>query len=76
MKDNNTKHRFTSSPALLPKQCFSPWLLPQVAGINFTCYNAGHVLGAAMFLLEIAVSPHLTTTIDLSMLFDTAAFVF
>eukprot|EP01132_Coremiostelium_polycephalum_P004064 gene4064-5088_t len=23
-------------------------------GINFTCYNAGHVLGAAMFMVEIA----------------------
>lgn len=23
-------------------------------GIKFTCYNAGHVLGAAMFLVEIA----------------------
>ena len=22
-------------------------------GIKFTCYNAGHVLGAAMFLVEI-----------------------
>ena len=26
----------------------------QVAGIKFWCYNAGHVLGAAMFMLEIA----------------------
>ena len=25
-----------------------------VDGIKFTAYNAGHVLGAAMFLLEIA----------------------
>ena len=26
----------------------------EVAGIKFWCYNAGHVLGAAMFMLEIA----------------------
>ena len=26
----------------------------KVAGIKFWCYNAGHVLGAAMFMLEIA----------------------
>lgn len=25
-------------------------------GIKFWCYNAGHVLGAAMFMIEIAVS--------------------
>jgi cleavage and polyadenylation specificity factor subunit 3 len=25
-----------------------------VAGVKFTPYNAGHVLGAAMFLIEIA----------------------
>lgn len=25
-----------------------------VEGVKFTCYNAGHVLGAAMFLIEIA----------------------
>jgi len=24
-----------------------------VNGIRFSCYNAGHVLGAAMFLIEI-----------------------
>lgn len=24
------------------------------AGIKFWCYNAGHVLGAAMFMIEIA----------------------
>ena len=24
-------------------------------GIKFWCYNAGHVLGAAMFMIEIAV---------------------
>ncbi|CAM9952790.1 unnamed protein product, partial [Discosporangium mesarthrocarpum] len=24
-------------------------------GIKFWCYNAGHVLGAAMFMMEIAV---------------------
>jgi cleavage and polyadenylation specificity factor subunit 3 len=24
------------------------------SGINFWCYNAGHVLGAAMFMVEIA----------------------
>jgi cleavage and polyadenylation specificity factor subunit 3 len=23
-------------------------------GVKFTCFNAGHVLGAAMFLIEIA----------------------
>ena len=26
----------------------------EVAGVKFWCYNAGHVLGAAMFMLEIA----------------------
>ena len=26
----------------------------EVGGIKFWCYNAGHVLGAAMFMLEIA----------------------
>ena len=26
----------------------------KVGGIKFWCYNAGHVLGAAMFMLEIA----------------------
>ena len=26
----------------------------EVEGIRFTAYNAGHVLGAAMFLVEIA----------------------
>lgn len=26
----------------------------EVAGVRFWCYNAGHVLGAAMFMLEIA----------------------
>lgn len=26
----------------------------EVEGIKFTSYNAGHVLGAAMFLIEIA----------------------
>ena len=25
-----------------------------VNGIKFWCYNAGHVLGAAMFMIEIA----------------------
>ena len=25
-----------------------------MGGIKFWCYNAGHVLGAAMFMLEIA----------------------
>jgi len=25
-----------------------------VGGIKFWCYNAGHVLGAAMFMIEIA----------------------
>ena len=25
-----------------------------MSGIKFWCYNAGHVLGAAMFMLEIA----------------------
>ena len=25
-----------------------------VGGVRFTAYNAGHVLGAAMFLIEIA----------------------
>jgi len=26
----------------------------EVSDIKFWCYNAGHVLGAAMFMLEIA----------------------
>lgn len=26
----------------------------EVAGIKFWCYHAGHVLGAAMFMIEIA----------------------
>ena len=26
----------------------------EVGGIKFWCYNAGHVLGAVMFMLEIA----------------------
>ena len=26
----------------------------KVNGVKFWCYNAGHVLGAAMFMLEIA----------------------
>lgn len=27
---------------------------PTVNGIKFTCYNAGHVLGACMFFIDIA----------------------
>ena len=26
----------------------------EVGGVKFWCYNAGHVLGAAMFMIEIA----------------------
>ena len=26
----------------------------EVSGVKFWCYNAGHVLGAAMFMIEIA----------------------
>ena len=26
----------------------------EVGGIKFWCYHAGHVLGAAMFMIEIA----------------------
>ena len=26
----------------------------EVAGVKFWCYTAGHVLGAAMFMIEIA----------------------
>ncbi len=26
----------------------------EVGGVKFWCYNAGHVLGAAMFMMEIA----------------------
>lgn len=34
-------------------------------GITFSCYNAGHVLGAAMFIVEIAgVRVRLVTCID------------
>lgn len=29
------------------------WQVVEVKGIKFRCYNAGHVLGAAMFLIEI-----------------------
>ena len=32
--------------------CF--WQVTEVGGVKFWCYNAGHVLGAAMFMLEIA----------------------
>jgi cleavage and polyadenylation specificity factor subunit 3 len=35
-------------------------------GIKFWCYNAGHVLGAAMFMLEIA-GVHILYTGDYSM---------
>ena len=35
-----------------------------VSGIKFWCYNAGHVLGAAMFMIEIAgVKASITTII-------------
>ncbi len=26
----------------------------EASGVKFWCYNAGHVLGAAMFMIEIA----------------------
>ena len=32
---------------------FKRYYLIQVSGVKFWCYNAGHVLGAAMFMLEI-----------------------
>ena len=32
---------------------FSPFLEVDVSSVKFTAYNAGHVLGAAMFLIEI-----------------------
>jgi cleavage and polyadenylation specificity factor subunit 3 len=35
-------------------------------GIKFWCYNAGHVLGAAMFMIEIA-GVHVLYTGDYSM---------
>ena len=31
-----------------------PFQEVDVNGIKFWCYNAGHVLGAAMFMIEIA----------------------
>lgn len=37
----------------------------EVAGIKFWCYHAGHVLGAAMFMIEIDPgSPHQTSASD------------
>ena len=34
------------------------WILflqeTECSGVKFWCYNAGHVLGAAMFMIEIA----------------------
>ena len=35
-----------------------------INGIRFWCYNAGHVLGAAMFMIEIAGVKVSNTTID------------
>lgn len=34
--------------------CASLLQVTEVGGVKFWCYNAGHVLGAAMFMLEIA----------------------
>ena len=34
--------------------CSVPLQEVDVNGIKFWCYNAGHVLGAAMFMIEIA----------------------
>lgn len=34
----------------------------EVAGIKFWCYHAGHVLGAAMFMIEIAGVKVMTLT--------------
>jgi cleavage and polyadenylation specificity factor subunit 3 len=34
-------------------ECLNYHEVIEHAGIRFTCYNAGHVLGAAMFLVEI-----------------------
>ena len=39
------------------------WIFQEVdvSGIKFWCYTAGHVLGAAMFMIEIAgVKVHIT----------------
>ena len=35
-----------------------------INGIRFWCYNAGHVLGAAMFMIEIAGVKVSNTAID------------
>ena len=36
----------------------------EVAGVKFWCYTAGHVLGAAMFMIEIAGVKVLSVDID------------
>ena len=41
----------------------------EVAGIKFWCYNAGHVLGAAMFMLEIAGVNRLIKNIKMEQMF-------
>ena len=35
-----------------------------MAGVKFWCYTAGHVLGAAMFMIEIAGVKVLSVGID------------
>lgn len=50
-------HLFTAHMYTKPAVYYI-WSFPSqemdVSGIKFTAYNAGHVLGAAMFLIEIA----------------------
>ena len=48
--------RVHTPPSLPPSLPLFPPSLPQRMehkGIKFWCYNAGHVLGAAMFMIEI-----------------------
>ena len=41
-------------PIFIPPFHIHPFQEVDVNGIKFWCYNAGHVLGAAMFMIEIA----------------------
>ena len=43
-----------NSPIPIIPYLYSSFQEVDVNGIKFWCYNAGHVLGAAMFMIEIA----------------------
>ena len=57
-------HSHSHTPSLTPRTLHTPPLTPpllthhtqevDVNGVRFWCYIAGHVLGAAMFMIEIA----------------------